>query len=122
MGNKNNSQIGREGEEEASVFLIKNGFKILKRNYRFSSGEIDIIAQSGKEIIFVEVKSSNVFKEDYLEYSINSRKQARIIDAAKNFLLDFPEYSECMMRFDIIFISRKEEKIVHIKSAFNGIG
>ena len=49
--------VGRLGEEIASQFLIKKGFKILDRNYRKPWGEIDIIAEKDNVVRFVEVKA-----------------------------------------------------------------
>jgi len=49
--------VGRLGEEIASQFLVKKGFKILDRNYRKPWGEIDIIAEKDDVVRFVEVKA-----------------------------------------------------------------
>ncbi len=52
--------IGDKGEEIASNYLIKNGWKIIERNFRKPWGEIDIIAKDKKGIlVFVEVKTMN---------------------------------------------------------------
>lgn len=50
-------EVGRLGEEMAAQFLKKKGFKILERNYRRQWGEIDIIAEKGDSVRFVEVKA-----------------------------------------------------------------
>lgn len=64
--------IGVLGEDIACEFLRKNGFKILKRNYRKSWGEVDIIAEKSKVIRFVEVKTvsreSNIDGSREIEY------------------------------------------------------
>ena len=49
--------VGKTGEEIAEIYLIKNGYKILERNFSCRQGEIDIIARDIKEIVFVEVKT-----------------------------------------------------------------
>ena len=48
---------GKLGEEKAQQFLKQQGYKILAVNYQLRCGEIDIIAQKGKVIIFAEVKT-----------------------------------------------------------------
>jgi len=48
---------GRIGEQIAAGFLVRNGFSVVERNFRRPWGEIDIIAQKGKVIHFVEVKT-----------------------------------------------------------------
>src|SRR5947207_2782919 len=50
-------KIGELGESIACRFLVKQGFTILERNYTKKWGEIDIVAQQGKRLYFVEVKS-----------------------------------------------------------------
>lgn len=52
-----NFNTGRIGENVASSFLQKNGYKILTKNYSTKFGEIDIIALDGNVLVFVEVKS-----------------------------------------------------------------
>ena len=54
---KNTSSIGKLGENIAAKFLERKGFTILARNYRKPWGEIDIIAERGGVVRFVEVKS-----------------------------------------------------------------
>ena len=50
-------KIGKIGEDYACLYLEKNGYKILDRNYLKKWGEIDIVARKDKKIHFVEVKS-----------------------------------------------------------------
>ena len=52
-----NKNIGKLGEEMALDYLKKNKYTILKRNFRVKGGEIDIIAQDGDILVFVEVKA-----------------------------------------------------------------
>lgn len=50
-------EIGQKGEDEAVLFLKKNGFSILHRNYKKTWGEIDIVAKKEKVIYCIEVKT-----------------------------------------------------------------
>lgn len=50
-------RIGRIGETIAAQFLERKGFKVVERNYRKPWGEIDIIAEKGNMVRFVEVKA-----------------------------------------------------------------
>jgi putative endonuclease len=49
--------IGRKGEDEAVKWLRNKGFRILDRNYLTKWGELDIVAQKGSSVVFVEVKT-----------------------------------------------------------------
>ena len=51
------SDIGKIGEELVCRYLIKRGYNIISRNYRIKGGEIDIIAENGDYLAFVEVKT-----------------------------------------------------------------
>lgn len=74
-------KFGDIGEKESVNFLIKNGFKILERNYRLKNiGEIDIIAEKENKIRFFEIKTRNVKRETNfpIELSINEKKRRNL--------------------------------------------
>ena len=50
-------KIGNAGEDKACSFLEDNGYKILERNFRTRTGEVDIVALKGFTVVFVEVKT-----------------------------------------------------------------
>jgi putative endonuclease len=50
-------KIGKLGEDVAVKFLMKHGYSVLERNYTKKWGEIDVVAQKGGMIYFIEVKS-----------------------------------------------------------------
>lgn len=52
-----NKIVGKMGEDMGAEYLKTNGFRVLERNFRTRFGEIDIVAQKGKEYFFVEVKT-----------------------------------------------------------------
>ncbi len=54
---KISNKTARTGEDFATSFLRKNGYKIIERNFRKGYGEIDIIALKNEILIFVEVKT-----------------------------------------------------------------
>ena len=110
------SKKGRDGETAAAFLLEEKGMKILERNFRSRSGEIDIIAMDKDIIIFIEVKTWSAYGIDALEYSINDKKRQKIIETSKYFLSLHREYKYMAIRFDIIFIS--PAGITHLASAF----
>jgi putative endonuclease len=71
--------LGQEGEERAAQFLVQKGYRILERNYRTRSGEIDLIALHKDEVVFVEVKTRTSDAFGAPELAVNPRKQGRMI-------------------------------------------
>jgi putative endonuclease len=110
------SARGREGENRAAAVLEAKGMKILARNFRSRFGEIDIIALENDVIVFVEVKTWDHYGLEDLRLGINEKKQCRIIETAKYFLLEHRKYNGMSIRFDVVFISPHD--ITHLASAF----
>ena len=112
---------GKQGEKIASRYLLKKGYSIIRRNYRSSFGEIDIIAfnETHKTLVFVEVRfRSEGFLVDPLE-SVNYRKQERIRKTALQFLSKTKIFYDSV-RFDVIGIVERNGKfeIEHVEDAF----
>ena len=53
----NKVALGKHGEDLACEFLKSHGYKIIERNFRIRGGEIDIIAEDDKTLVYVEVKT-----------------------------------------------------------------
>ena len=111
---------GAVGEERAASWLIENGWAVRERNFRAPSGEIDIIAEKGGELAFVEVKTWAALPEAELEHAIDRRKQRRIVRTARYYLSRRPHCAEMRLRFDVVFIDAGTSRIRHIENAFNG--
>ncbi len=111
-------ELGKQGEEIATEFLINKGFKILKRNWHFGRLELDIIAIDGDTLVFVEVKTRST---NYLvkpELSISNKQQSFLIKAANAFIESHSYDMEA--RFDIvsIVVHPQGKEIKHIDEAF----
>jgi len=107
---------GRKGEEQAVQTLEQAGMQIIARNFRSKKGEVDIISLDKETIVFTEVKTCSVYGLESLQYSINVKKQRRIIETAKYFLSVNRKYNEKAVRFDVIFVGK--EAVTHITNAF----
>jgi putative endonuclease len=107
---------GREGEKRASEVLERAGMRIIARNVRSRTGEIDIVALDGETLVFVEVKTWAAYSFEDLRFGIDRKKQRRIIETAKYFLSVHREYNCMAVRFDVVFIG--PESITHLASAF----
>lgn len=110
---------GRRGEAAAAAYLKKKKYKIAGLNYRCRFGEIDVIAENRKYIVFTEVKlrKSAAFAE--AKEFVTAAKQRRILTTAQLYLQQHP--TEKQPRFDVIEIygdGGEIQKINHIENAF----
>ncbi|MCR5126219.1 MAG: YraN family protein [Treponema sp.] len=116
---KNTKEIGSDGEDKAVAFLISDGYEIVARNWRTKTGEIDIIARKSDVLVFVEVKTLPSGNLETLSHELNRRKQKRIIETAKFFLLSNRKYNDSKIRFDVLVIDMPGfAPVYHIKDAF----
>ena len=102
----NNKMLGRWGEGIAAEFLRKKRYTIIGMGYRTRMGEIDVIAENKKYVVFVEVKlrRDNAFAEAR-EY-VGAEKQRRIIAAARHWLMCHD--TEKQPRFDVVEVYAPE--------------
>lgn len=77
---------GAVGEEYTAMYLQKKGYRILERNFHSRYGEIDIIAQNEKYLVFVEVKTREQGSLVSPFEAITAAKQKKIIRTALLFL------------------------------------
>lgn len=111
------NELGALGEDEAVKFLIKNGYQIRERNWRFAKAEIDIIAENDNWLVMVEVKTRSNDSFGNPEEFVSKAKQKHIIRAANSYLELFP--TEKDTRFDIISIVIEPKFLLeHIPEAF----
>tara|TARA_R110002012_G_scaffold275367_1_gene461948 strand:+ start:254 stop:613 length:360 start_codon:yes stop_codon:yes gene_type:complete len=112
------NELGKKGEALAIDFLIKNGYTILERNYRFQKAEVDIIASKKDTLAVIEVKtrSSNFFgnPEDF----VKPKQIQNLVNAINEYILENDLSLE--VRFDIIaiVISNSKIDIEHLENAF----
>lgn len=114
------NKTGVWGEVFTARYLRDNGYKILSSNYVCRFGEMDIIAQTGKTVCFVEVKTRNEKTDIRPMEAVNEGKQNRLEMTAKSFL----SYTkiEAETRFDVceVYLNDKNELsgINYIENAF----
>ena len=120
IGMDERSQLGQVGEKHAARFLRRQRYRIVKRNYRCPTGEIDLIALDGATIVFVEVKTRSSREYADPQDAVTPAKQRRLTRSAKCFLAQTGS-QERSCRFDVIAITlddRKPLEIEHIQDAF----
>ena len=104
--------LGKKGEAIAAKYLKKQGYKLLKRNYRTPFGEADLVFSYGDEIVFVEVKTRTGASFAEAKQAVNAEKQERY----RKIALFFGKGSEPNARFDVVEVY--PEKLIHIPNAF----
>lgn len=111
--------LGDAGEQLALNYLEKNGLKLITRNFRQRGGEIDLIMQDEKVLVFIEVRRRQSEQFGSAIESVTYQKQQRIIQTAQYYIQQnnrsYPSY-----RFDVIGISpvSNEFNINWVKDAF----
>ncbi len=110
-----NHAKGVLGEQIALDYLKKKKYKILDRNVKGFAGEIDIVAQQGSTIVFVEVKSRSSAGFGLPREAVTDKKQHKIRYAAIEYLKKKKLLSS-PVRFDVIEIL--DEKINHLENCF----
>ena len=117
---KSRIELGQMGEKLACIELTRMGYKIVTQNYRCKIGEIDVIAEDGETLVFIEIKTRNKAETSVVKEAVNIRKQRRIAKVA----LVYMKSKGCMdkrVRFDVVAISLKGNvsHIEIIKNAFD---
>ena len=116
-------QRGKTGEEKAAAYLRLKGYKILEKNYRVGQGEIDLIAQRGNRLVFVEVKTRRGKAQGSPLEAVTPHKVKRLSDAAAFYLGQHPSAAK-LCRFDVVTIGPEKNwlgfpKIQHFENAFS---
>lgn len=116
---KISNPVGKKGEDIATNFLKKKGYKILERNYRKSYGEIDIIAIHKKILVFVEVKTRTTDLFGKPEEQISTSKLRSLIKTAEFYKSSHSSLPDSM-RIDLISVildnNENESNIKHIEN------
>ncbi len=114
--------VGNRGESIVADYLEEKGYKILERNFKSKRNEIDIVAEDGDSIVFVEVKTTSSDRsEDFKRPSeaVDKNKKERIIECARDYIMKH----RCAYdgyRFDVVevYLNRDTPEINHIENAF----
>ena len=113
------NELGRKGEDIAVQWFLKEGYTVKERNFRFRKAEIDILALKDGILAVVEVKLRRVGHLQPLRASVNSKKRARIIQAAEHYVMK--NDLDVEVRFDVILVLHKDNNytLKHLEAAFS---
>ena len=114
--------LGAKGEDFAADWLEEQGYTVLARQYHTPQGEVDIIAQNGETLCFVEVKTRSKRQEEPARAAVGRYKQKKIGLAALDYLERNP--TNLFLRFDVAEVYRQERAFVmnYLEDAFSPPG
>ena len=96
-------RFGQQGERWAAAYLQAQGYRVVARNVRTPYGEIDLIAQDDRGLVFVEVKARRGRGPFRPEDRVDARKRRRLWAAAQHWLAEhYTDADEPPWRLDVI--------------------
>lgn len=115
-------EVGAIGEKLAADYLKKRGYKIIQRNYRCREGEIDIIAQKGEFLVFVEVRTKKNTAFGTPEESVTLSKREKLISLADAYLQTLRNQPSSW-RIDVVAVEltpdNRVSRLEHIENAIS---
>ena len=112
------NELGKKGEQIAVDHLLKKGYDIVERNYRFDKAEVDIIAQKDNTLAIVEVKTRSSIDFGNPQDFVKPKQIQRLVKAVDEYVT--VNGLDVEVRFDIIAIVKKGRlfDIEHLEDAF----
>jgi len=113
---------GTWGEAQVATYLRKKGYQLLAHSYHCRFGEIDLIAQKGKTLCFVEVKTRTNLQYGLPREYVTATKQEKLRKTAAFYLSQHE--LDCPVRFDVAEVYTDEQrnsasvKIEYLENAF----
>ena len=108
-------QAGASAEMRISSDYERRGFPVVQQRWRGKRGEIDLIAQDGDGLVFIEVKQSKTF--DRAAARLTAAQMRRIYASAEEYLGRMPRGSLTEVRFDVALVNGQGETRI-IENAF----
>ena len=108
-------QAGASAEMRISTDYERRGFPVVQHRWRGKGGEIDLIAQDGDGLVFIEVKQSKTF--DRAAAHLTAAQMRRIYASAEEYLGRMPRGSLTEVRFDVALVNGRGETRI-IENAF----
>lgn len=98
--------LGRRGESLAQLYLTQKGYRVIATRYRTPYGEIDLIIQDDKTLVFVEVKTRHLKKA--FSTALTPQQYKRAYQTAEYFLSTHQEFHLLETRFDAIMVNQDD--------------
>lgn len=115
-----NTELARRGEDAAAAYLERTGHTIVARNWRCTSGEVDLVTLEGSTVVMVEVKTRRSRVAGTPDEAVSPTKQKRLARVARRYLAE-ASLEDTEVRFDVIAILQIAEDralLRHHRAAF----
>lgn len=111
------ADLGRAGERRAAWFYRLRGYRILKRNVRLKSGEIDLVAKRGRTLAIVEVKTRQSLAAGEGFEAVDRKKRERLVKLASEFV---GQRDDLQIRYDVVSLYWNGRRFIvsHYADAF----
>lgn len=109
---------GAREEDLALRYLQARGLHLVDRNVRARGGELDLVMRDAETLVIVEVRKRAHRGFGSAAESVDIRKQARIVLAARSLLAQRPELARLPARFDVVALDA-DDRIDWIRAAFD---
>ncbi|MGB8296289.1 MAG: YraN family protein [Polyangia bacterium] len=113
--------VGARAEGLAAALLEASGYRIVERNWRRPEGELDLVAYDQGVLVFVEVRSRAGEERGHPLETVNARKRARVVRAARLYL-ECAQPAATEFRFDVVGVTFARDgaapAIIHVQDAF----
>ena len=102
---------GASAEAIATQLLVRRGYQIVERNFRCTSGELDIVARDGGILCFVEVRSRTDGDHGHAAEAVDRRKQKQVARVAMHYIgIRNPDFARS--RFDVVAITGDDALLI----------
>jgi len=115
----NNKKTGKAGEDQASVYLEKIGYRIVERNFSTRFGEIDIVCYDKEKLVFVEVKAKIGHDFGEPEEMVNRGKLSQVKRMGEVYLQN--KMMDVSCRVDVVAIVFNKDMSIERISHFEGV-
>jgi putative endonuclease len=115
----NTRASGQAAEQAACLYLQQQGLRLLQRNWRCRTGELDLIMLERDTLVFVEVRYRSHSGWGGAAASVDARKRSKLISAAQQFLQSAQQWSRHPCRFDVVCLGSGSSAPDWIKNAFD---
>ena len=110
-------ETGDRGEDVCARYYEKHGYTVIARNFHSRYGEIDVIAESDTQLVFIEVKTRAEGQATLPCEAVDQKKMRRLTQTAQMFLTQYDK--ERQMQFDVFEVLTRDGRPVKCRRLEN---